>query len=128
LQQARSEPSGAQPGGALAQSREALAFVLREIGHGWMGDLVAIAAGLALPSVILMMMFGQTRIFFVMSRDGLLPAFFSKAAPEIWHAARGHHLHRDVRRPVCRRCFRWGRLPTSPTRAPVRLYALSQSV
>jgi APA family basic amino acid/polyamine antiporter len=73
---------GAQPDGQLAQSREALAFVLREIGHGWAGDLVAIAAGLALPSVVLMMMFGQTRIFFVMSRDGLLPSVFSKIHPK----------------------------------------------
>ncbi len=73
---------GAQPGGELARSREALAFVLREVGHGWAGDLVAIAAGLALPSVVLMMMFGQTRIFFVMSRDGLLPAVFSRIHPK----------------------------------------------
>jgi APA family basic amino acid/polyamine antiporter len=73
---------GAQPSGELAQSKEALAFVLREIGHGWAGDLVAIAAGLALPSVILMMMFGQTRIFFTMSRDGLLPSVFSKLHPK----------------------------------------------
>jgi len=72
---------GAQPGGALAQSDDALAFVLREIGHGWAGDLVAVAAGLALPSVILMMMFGQTRIFFVMARDGLLPDVFSRLHP-----------------------------------------------
>ncbi len=72
---------GAQPTGELAASKEALAFVLREIGHGWAGDLVAIAAGLALPSVILMMMFGQTRIFFVMARDGLLPSAFSKLHP-----------------------------------------------
>ena len=42
----------------------------------------ALAAGLALPSVILMMMFGQTRIFFVMSRDGLLPQAFSKIHPK----------------------------------------------
>jgi len=73
---------GAQPSGELASSKEALAFVLREIGHGWAGDLVAIAAGLALPSVVLMMMFGQTRIFFVMSRDGLLPSFFAKLHPK----------------------------------------------
>ncbi len=73
---------GAQPTGELAASKEALAFVLREIGHGWAGDLVAIAAGLALPSVVLMMMFGQTRIFFVMSRDGLLPEFFAKLHPK----------------------------------------------
>jgi APA family basic amino acid/polyamine antiporter len=40
------------------------------------------AAIIALPSVILMMMFGQTRIFFVMSRDGLLPEFFSRVHPK----------------------------------------------
>jgi basic amino acid/polyamine antiporter, APA family len=73
---------GAQPGGPLSQADDALAFVLREIGHGWAGDLVAIAAGIALPSVILMMMFGQTRIFFVMARDGLLPEVFSKLHPK----------------------------------------------
>jgi len=73
---------GAQPDGELAASREALAFVLREIGHGWAGDLVAIAAGLALPSVVLMMIFGQTRIFFVMARDGLLPGAFAKLHPK----------------------------------------------
>lgn len=73
---------GAQPGGSLSQSDDALAFVLREIGQGWAGDLVAIAAGLALPSVILMMMFGQTRIFFVMARDGLLPDVFSRLHPK----------------------------------------------
>jgi APA family basic amino acid/polyamine antiporter len=73
---------GAQPGGELSQSDDALAFVLREIGQGWAGDLVAIAAGLALPSVILMMMFGQTRIFFVMARDGLLPGVFARLHPK----------------------------------------------
>ncbi len=73
---------GSQPGGELASSKEALAFVLREIGHGWAAKLVAIAAGLALPSVVLMMMFGQTRIFFVMARDGLLPSVFAKLHPK----------------------------------------------
>lgn len=73
---------GAQPGGELSQSKEALAFVLNEIGHGWAGKLVAISAAVALPSVILMMMFGQTRIFFVMARDGLLPEVFAKLHPK----------------------------------------------
>ena len=62
-------------------SKEALAWTLREIGYKEVGNLLGLAAGLALPSVILMMMFGQTRIFFVMSRDGLLPAVFSKVHP-----------------------------------------------
>ena len=59
---------------AVVCSKEALAWTLREIGWPQIGNLIGLAAGLALPSVILMMMFGQTRIFFVMSRDGLLPA------------------------------------------------------
>lgn len=67
---------------AVVCSKEALAWTLREIGWPQIGNLVGLAAGLALPSVILMMMFGQTRIFFVMSRDGLLPAAFSKIHPK----------------------------------------------
>ncbi|MFA7588308.1 MAG: amino acid permease, partial [Novosphingobium sp.] len=63
-------------------SKEALAWTLREIGWQQVGNLVGLAAGLALPSVILMMMFGQTRIFFVMSRDGLLPESLSKIHPK----------------------------------------------
>ena len=63
-------------------SKEALAWTLREIGWQQVGNLVGLAAGLSLPSVILMMMFGQTRIFFVMSRDGLLPEVLSKVHPK----------------------------------------------
>ena len=57
----------------LACSDEPLAHVLDMIGWGKIAQLIGIAAFLALPSVILMMLFGQTRIFFVMARDGLLP-------------------------------------------------------
>ncbi len=67
---------------AVVCSKEALAWTLREIGWPQIGNLVGLAAILALPSVILMMMFGQTRIFFVMSRDGLLPSAFSKIHPK----------------------------------------------
>lgn len=69
---------GAQPGGPLATSDDALAFVMRALDFGWASKLLQIAAGVALPSVILMMMFGQTRIAFVMARDGLLPAPLAK--------------------------------------------------
>ncbi len=72
---------GAQPGGALSQSKEPLAFVLRELGFGAMGNWVAAAAILALPSVVLMMIYGQTRILFTMSRDGLLPEVLSRVHP-----------------------------------------------
>jgi len=63
-------------------SKEALAWTLRTIGWSKVGNLIGLAAGLALPSVILMMMYGQTRIFFVMSRDGLLPEGLSKVHPK----------------------------------------------
>ena len=70
-------------------SKEALAWTLRTIGTQegssfirQAGNLVGLAAGLALPSVVLMMMFGQTRIFFVMSRDGLLPEALSRVHPK----------------------------------------------
>ncbi|RZA19423.1 MAG: amino acid permease [Lysobacteraceae bacterium] len=73
---------GAQPGGALSQSKEPLAFVLREIGWPKVGSFVAIAAIVALPSVVLMMIFGQTRILFTMARDGLLPEVLAKVHPK----------------------------------------------
>jgi APA family basic amino acid/polyamine antiporter len=73
---------GAQPNSPLAASNEALAYVLRAIGYPWAGNLLAIAAGIALPSVILALMYGQTRIFFVMARDGLLPPVLSKIHPK----------------------------------------------
>ena len=72
---------GAQPGGALALSKEPLAFVLRELGHGQIGNWVAAAAIIALPSVVLMMIYGQTRILFTMARDGLLPKMLANVHP-----------------------------------------------
>ncbi len=66
----------------LVCSKEALAHVLRTIGWQRVGDFMGIAAFVALPSVVLMMMFGQTRIFFVMARDGLLPEKLSSVHPK----------------------------------------------
>jgi len=61
----------------LGQSPEPLALVLRSLHHPLAAALVGGAALVALPSVILVMMYGQSRIFFVMARDGLLPRFLS---------------------------------------------------
>lgn len=66
----------------LACSDEPLAHVLAMIGWTKVASLIGLAAFLALPSVILMMLFGQTRIFFVMSRDGLLPPALSRVHPK----------------------------------------------
>ncbi|SFR81336.1 amino acid permease [Sphingomonas jatrophae] len=65
----------------LSCSREALAHVLRENGWVKVGNLIGLAAFLALPSVVLMMMFGQIRVFFAMARDGLLPAKLASIHP-----------------------------------------------
>ncbi|MGA0545536.1 amino acid permease [Brevundimonas sp. VNH65] len=66
----------------LVCSNEALAHVLREINWPVVGNGLGLAAMLALPSVILMMIYGQTRIFFVMARDGLLPEGLTKIHPK----------------------------------------------
>ncbi|WP_294200695.1 amino acid permease [uncultured Sphingomonas sp.] len=65
----------------LPCSHEALAHVLRQIGWVKLGNLIGLAAFLALPSVVLMMMFGQIRVFFAMARDGLLPDKLASVHP-----------------------------------------------
>jgi APA family basic amino acid/polyamine antiporter len=66
----------------LVCSKEALVHVLDVINWPGIGRLVGLAAVLALPSVVLMMMFGQTRVFFVMARDGLLPEKLASVHPK----------------------------------------------
>lgn len=57
----------------FAASAEPLAFILRTLDHPAAATLIGAAAVIALPTVILAFMYGQSRIFFVMARDGLLP-------------------------------------------------------
>jgi APA family basic amino acid/polyamine antiporter len=64
----------------LGGSSEPLALVLRTLGHSRAAYIVALAALVALPTVILVMMYGQSRIFFVMARDGLLPRALSRVS------------------------------------------------
>ncbi len=64
---------GALPFTRFAASPEPLALILREIGQGWIARIVAVAAVIALPTVLLGFLYGQSRIFLVMARDGFLP-------------------------------------------------------
>src|SRR5215212_404323 len=50
-------------------------------GLAWLNYLVDIGAIAGLASVVLVMLMGQPRIFFSMSRDGLLPPVFGKVHP-----------------------------------------------
>ncbi|NIJ21786.1 APA family basic amino acid/polyamine antiporter [Sphingomonas naasensis] len=58
----------------FADSPEPLALILREIGRPGVAAFLAGSAIIALPTVILAFLYGQSRIFFVMARDHLLPA------------------------------------------------------
>jgi APA family basic amino acid/polyamine antiporter len=71
---------GALPFTQLANSPEPLALVLRQLSQPFAAQIIALAAVIALPSVILVMMYGQSRIFFVMARDGLLPRGLAKVS------------------------------------------------
>lgn len=46
-------------------------------GFGWLGKLVTVAILAGFSSVILVMLYGQSRVFYSMSRDGLVPKLFS---------------------------------------------------
>jgi APA family basic amino acid/polyamine antiporter len=48
----------------------------------WFAKTVKIGAIIGLTSVILVLMYGQTRIFYTMARDGLLPRVFSRVHPK----------------------------------------------
>jgi len=49
---------------------------------GWLAKTIKIGAIIGLTSVVLVLMYGQTRIFYTMARDGLLPHIFSRAHPK----------------------------------------------
>jgi APA family basic amino acid/polyamine antiporter len=64
---------GATPFTNFADSPEPLALILRSIGQGGIAQVVATTAVVALPTVLLAFLYGQSRIFLAMARDGFLP-------------------------------------------------------
>lgn len=58
----------------FTHSPEPLALILRGIGQNGAATFLAASAVIALPTVILAFLYGQSRIFFVMARDNMLPA------------------------------------------------------
>jgi APA family basic amino acid/polyamine antiporter len=58
-----------------------IAVAADRAGMGWMSLLIKLGAIAGLSSVILVMLMGQSRIFWTMSKDGLLPAFVNRIHP-----------------------------------------------
>ncbi len=58
-----------------------VSFALIQVGMNWAASLVAVGAIAGLTTVLLALLYGQSRIFFSMSRDGLLPPAFSHVHP-----------------------------------------------
>lgn len=59
-----------------------ISAVLLYSGQNWMAGIVDLGAILGMTTVMLVCLYGQTRISFSMSRDGLLPHIFSAVSPK----------------------------------------------
>lgn len=68
---------GVQPAAEFQGQEAGLAVILEAVtGAQWPADVLAAGAVVSIFSVTLVCLFGQSRIFFAMARDGLLPGFF----------------------------------------------------
>jgi APA family basic amino acid/polyamine antiporter len=73
---------GAQPWTSFAGQEAGLSVILRELtGDNWPAIVLALGATASIFSVTLVVLYGQTRILYAMSQDGLLPAFFRTVDP-----------------------------------------------
>ena len=59
-----------------------IAKAVNQIGLPWFAVLVKIGAIAGLSSVMLVLLYGQTRIFYTMARDGLIPPVFAQVHPK----------------------------------------------
>ncbi|MFH8553363.1 amino acid permease [Streptomyces celluloflavus] len=58
-----------------------LADAFKAVGHPFYAGVISFGAAVGLTSVCMILLLGQSRVFFAMSRDGLLPQFFSRVHP-----------------------------------------------
>jgi APA family basic amino acid/polyamine antiporter len=67
-----------------AGKEASVAFAIQKYmpGYGWLATMITVAILAGFSSVILVMLLGQSRVFFSMSNDGLLPRVFSDLHPE----------------------------------------------
>ncbi len=70
---------GAQPAAEFEGQEAGLAVILENVtGSSWPAIVLAAGAVVSIFSVTLVTMYGQTRILFAMSRDGMIPSFFGR--------------------------------------------------
>ncbi|MCU1327303.1 MAG: amino acid permease-associated region [Bryobacterales bacterium] len=55
---------------------------MRSIGYGWLSTAIIVGILCGYASVILVMLLGQSRVFFSMSKDGLIPGIFADVHPK----------------------------------------------
>ncbi|KLU67651.1 putative amino acid permease YhdG [Desulfosporosinus acididurans] len=58
-----------------------IALALQVMHQNWAAGIISIGALGGITTVLLVMLYGQTRVFYAMSRDGLLPKIFSETHP-----------------------------------------------
>jgi APA family basic amino acid/polyamine antiporter len=58
-----------------------IAVAADRAGLGWLSSLIKLGAIAGLSSVILVMLLGQSRVFYSMARDGLLPQWVNRVHP-----------------------------------------------
>lgn len=74
---------GAMPWKQFDGAEAALAGIMKDVtGQGFWAVLLAAGAVIAIASVVLTVLYGQTRILFAMARDGLVPKTFAKVHPK----------------------------------------------
>ncbi|WP_229698636.1 amino acid permease [Wenjunlia tyrosinilytica] len=60
-----------------------LADAFKATGHPWFAGVISFGAAVGLTTVCMILLLGQSRVFFAMSRDGLLPRAFSQVHPRL---------------------------------------------
>jgi len=73
--------TGIVPSAQFASISHPVSYALQVAGEKWVAGFIDLGAVLGMLTVILVMAYGQTRVIFAMSRDGLLPAALSRVHP-----------------------------------------------
>ena len=73
--------TGLAPYQAFKNSAAPVAIAIAHTPYKWLGQMIILAIIVGYTSVILVDLWGQSRVFYSMSKDGLLPKIFSEVHP-----------------------------------------------